>query len=129
MSGLTKLRNDCLEEAGCGPSTHDIIPTIGGRVKRQRRGVVGHIFRVDRANDVRIGNCPGVELFDGDIVLCHYHSGDCFQHYVILQEVEGGYIEIDNRISKFGAYESFDAMTDIGDRYTSGNTVKLTEGA
>lgn len=70
----------------------DIIPSVGGRFQRHIRGLVGNMFRINNPDTVSVGNCfMEGRLKPGDLWMCKEHSGDCFQHYIYIEEYTNCY--------------------------------------
>lgn len=69
------------------PQGTEVIRNRSGGVERHLPGLIGKMFRIERPETIRIGHCfMAGRLLKGDLALGVCHSGDCFQHYILVQE-------------------------------------------
>ena len=111
---------------------YELVPTIGGRCQRHRKGVVGKLWRVTDPDKVSVGNCffDG-RLKEGDLLLCAAASGDCFHTFIFVREYENGVNAVleGQPEYNFGAYESFSAaMEEMPTNLSDADVKTLREG-
>jgi len=64
---------------------------VGHGTERHPYGLVGNLWRIKDPHSIQIGNCfLAGRLKAGDLFLCTGHSGDCFQHYIYVEEYSNG---------------------------------------
>lgn len=84
--------------------SYDFVQTSPcGHGQRHPHGLVGKLWRINNPDSVRVGDCflKG-RLKKGDLFLCIAHSGDCFQHYIYVEEYSN--CLIGNPKWRFGSY-------------------------
>lgn len=69
--------------------------------ERHPDGLVGNLFRINDVDSIHLGNFEEM-LSSGDLVLCIRHSGDCFQDYIVIEELSDALKGIPDK--RFGSY-------------------------